>query len=546
MKLDSRAAFMCHEYLHKKNASQFFDLSGALEPSDAQKLFSEMGLQHEARVVSSIKSKCTSWIDLAGVLEAQRETETIHAMQNPDLTVIFGAVISDDERIGKPDILIRESATTWIPVDIKSHSAFDEIKSSFVAQSAFIQIPSIADFAIQGRLDKLDSLQLAHYVTILQSLGFASQSPLAGIIGKDAQSITWMDLSALVFDNGKSSALGMYLAQSKAAADVIKASLARTSSTHPLPAIPRVDASKYGCKVCEFKYICREEMKTFEGSGHITLLAGVSIDKANKLPTNLHNIKALAEATTLTEPDQLVAQEKARVWMSGKPALLSAYQSFDLPEFDIEIDIDLENSMAAVQELDGAADISQDRVFLYGFIRHDRTVSQNWKDFEPDVFEDYSDSDLGEYELLLKMWNWMHEQVALAKSASQTIGLFHYSAHEVTWWKKFVKRHAGKPGVPTEVEVNAFVREYFVDLLKYTKRCAFPAMSYSIKDLAPLSGFKWCADDAGGDNAMAKHKIAIDPANPTAAAAQEWLSDYNKDDVRATMSVRNWLRTLNL
>jgi predicted RecB family nuclease len=467
-------------------------------------------------------------------------------MNNADLTIIFGGVISDSERIGKPDMLLRATASTWFPLDIKSHSAFGDLKSCLVAQTSLTQIPTDSDFTIPGRLDPLDSLQLAHYQRILQSLGFADESDLGGIIGKDGQFITWMDLSAVVFSDSKDSALSLYDARFAASAQVIEASLARTATSQPLPAIPRVDASKYGCKTCEFKYICRDEMNLFEGSGHITLLAGVTIDKAKKFPSHLQNIKALAEATGLTDKTELVAQEKARVWMSRKPALLSNFDSFDLPAFDVEIDIDLENSMAAVQEIDASADISQDRVFLYGFIRHDRVASDNWKDFEPDVFEDYSDTDDGEYQLLLNMWNWMNDQVAAAEATDKSIGFFHYSSHEVTWWKRFVNRHGGKPGVPTEAVVNKFVRDYFGDLLKYTKRCAFPAMSYSIKDLAPLSGFTWGSEDAGGDIAMAKYKTAVDPSNPDAQSAQEWLREYNKDDVRATMSVRNWLRTLNL
>jgi predicted RecB family nuclease len=546
MKLNSRAAFMCHEYLHKKTAPQFFDLSNTVEPSEAQKLFSELGIQHEARVVTAIKSQSSTWIDLGGAFEAEREAVTIEAMNNTDLTIIFGAVISDSERIGKPDVLIRDGAHSWIPLDIKSHSAFDKHASSVVAQTPLTVLTADGDFNIAGRLDKLDVLQLSHYLRILQSIGFAADHNVAGIIGKDAQSITWMDLSALVFDRGNQSALNLYDSQFNASALVVAAAQSRTATTQQLPAIPRVDATKYGCKTCEFKYICREEMKMFEGSGHITLLAGVTIAVSDVLPSHLQSIQALAEANGLTEKAQLEAQERARVWLKGKPALLTKHKSLDLPEFDIEIDIDLENSMAAVQEIDESADISEDRVFLYGFIRHDRTVSDDWKDFQPDVFEDYSDSDNGEYQLLLNMWNWMQEQVAIAEAESKSIGFFHYSTPEITWWKRFVNRHGNKPGVPSLDEVTDFISKYFVDLLKYTKRCAFPAMGYSIKDLAPLAGFEGYLEGAGGDNAMAIHKTAIDSSNPEAMAAQKWLSDYNKNDVRATMSVRNWMRTLNL
>jgi colicin import membrane protein len=48
------------------------------------------------------------------------------------------------------------------------------------------------------------------------------------------------------------------------------------------------------------------------------------------------------------------------------------------------------------------------------------------------------------------MWQLLETEVSKAESANQTIGIFHYSPHEKTWWKNFARRHAGKPGVPTE------------------------------------------------------------------------------------------------
>ena len=68
-----------------------------------------------------------------------------------------------------------------------------------------------------------------------------------------------------------------------------------------------------------------------------------------------------------------------------------------------------------------------------------------------------------------------------------------------------------------------------------------------IKDLAPLPGFEWSVDKAGGANSLRKYKQA------TTAKSQEkedeaiaWLDSYNRDDVRATFAVRNYIRGLSL
>jgi predicted RecB family nuclease len=64
-----------------------------------------------------------------------------------------------------------------------------------------------------------------------------------------------------------------------------------------------------------------------------------------------------------------------------------------------------------------------------------------------------------------------------------------------------------------------------------------------LKETAPLAGFAWRFDDAGGTLAMVKYDEAVDveaDAGSRTAAAQ-WILDYNEDDVRATAALRAWL-----
>jgi uncharacterized protein len=88
---------------------------------------------------------------------------------------------------------------------------------------------------------------------------------------------------------------------------------------------------------------------------------------------------------------------------------------------------------------------------------------------------------------------------------------------------------------------------YFVDLWPYAKQISFPTMSYSIKDLAPVAGFRWQAQDAGGAMSLLKYKAATanDVDATTKNEAIEWLREYNLDDIRATFAVRDYVRTLS-
>ena len=87
--------------------------------------------------------------------------------------------------------------------------------------------------------------------------------------------------------------------------------------------------------------------------------------------------------------------------------------------------------------------------------------------------------------------------------------------------------------------------KYFVDLRPYAEKISFPTMSYSIKAIAPVAGFSWKSEDAGGAMSLLKYKAATatDVDEKTKIEAVEWLREYNLDDIRATFAVRGYIRT---
>ncbi len=288
-------------------------------------------------------------------------------------------------------------------------------------------------------------------------------------------------------------------------------------------------------------------MKFDEGNGHVTLLAGVTPKVNGEKFPDIQSIRELHEQTP--QNDQMIkAQIRARVWQTKVPELLDPSTALDLPEFDIEIDIDLENSMEALRELEIDEPLGIDRLYLYGYGIHDRTVDKDWLSAVIETISDYSNAEAGEYAVMLAMWNKLQEEIAKAEEANKSIGIFHYSSHEFTWWKNFAKRFKGEFGVPTMLEVETFKASYLIDLYKYTQEISFPTMGYSIKLLAPLAGFDWTVDKAGGANSLLQYKVATDPkfSQGERDDAIAWLDSYNRDDVRATFAVRSYVRGLQL
>jgi predicted RecB family nuclease len=573
MRHEARTALYCHEFLHKQHAPNRFNLSLRITEDPIADEYKRMGDLHEADVIASIKESKVRWHQIDQTRsDEMKEIETAEVLLRTDIDIILGGYISgeceaelrktlgerckgDEERVSRPDLLVKvgeeSGLAIWAPVDIKSHGAFDKKNKS--NQVELMDLATLEPIEVlTGRIDKSDALQLAHYTFHLRSLGLAPKDYKAGIIGSDGESIAWTYLDQTTFGAGKAApdALSVYIEDFIQAKKIIDQSKLHDKDVKAVvDSLPMVQPDGvYGCKSCEFKDVCLQEMIAFKNNeGHPTLLATVTPNKLEKIPDHIESITDLRQASNLSD-FAATAQIRARVWQTEQPELLDPDKEFDLPEFDIEIDIDLENSQAALQEIDPGQAAGRDQVYLYGYGIHDRIANDDWSSAFIDSFENYDDTDEAEYEVMLKMWQLLQVEVAKAKATNRTIGIFHYSHHEKTWWKNFANRHAGKHGVPTKEEAVDFMEKYFVDLLPYAEKISFPTMSYSIKALAPVAKFEWRAKDAGGAMSLLKYKAATanDVDDSVRKEAILWLRDYNLDDVRATFAVRNYIRSLDL
>ena len=573
MRLDARAALQCHEYLHKSFAPGCFDLTDRAPESEMMRELKRQGDVHEARTIENLLTKK---LDILVINKEQGEIEkeitTAEALINSTAQIIIGAWISsvceekiseltgreiknDPDRVSRPDLLIRvgegaDGKPRWAPVDIKSHEPINENKSSKLYLSTWDSILPTAGTETVARLDLEDAAQLAHYHEHLRTLGLATDEGYVGIVGRDIETIVWTKLAETAIGlAGKDGDAGTdYLFKFDAAKQVVAAAQARQKDPSlPPAAFSALDGDKkFGCAACTFQIICERELKSHDdGAGHVTLLAGVTKNVQAKFFPEISSIRELANAGGLSNKAAKF-QIQAQAWASNKAILLDPDADFMIPEFDIEIDIDLENSMAVFQDVGLTEVEGKDRVYLYGFGIHDRTIDLNWRTAKFDSFADYSNTEEGEYQLLLKMWNFLKGQVAEAEAAGKSIGIFHYSSHEKTWWRNFARNHEGKAGVPTLEEVDHFTGDYFEDLYDYAKQVALGTTGYGIKKLAPKAGFNWAVQDPGGALSLLKHKEAVDPIKSQAERdeAIAWLYSYNLDDVRATFAVRDYLRNL--
>ena len=573
MRHEARTAIYCHEYLHKKYAPNSFPNLKSDEPNDVVEEFKRQGFLHEERVVKALAEVVSGLLIIDQSLpSAEIQTETAKALLNPEVSVIAGGYISEITeqqlagalgksfkptiRTSRPDLMVRvgersDGSPAWAPVDIKSHKAITINQSNNVFVSGFEQLTPNVNNGQKGRLSKEDLHQLAHYTRHFQALGIDCEDLWIGIIGREIGECVWSRMGDVVEGQGKSakSFLSTHDQIFAKALEIIELSQIENVNQEMKSGIVSVKSTgKMGCTACMYKSTCLREMKSFDnGNGHVTLLARVTPDFAMNNFPEIQSIQDLLVSTPRN--DQMVtAQIRARVWKTGVPENLDPSEKVEIPEADIEIDIDLENSMEALREAEIDEPLGVDRLYLYGFGIHDRTTSKDWRTAKIETYFDYSNTEEGEFLVLSQMWNRLQSEIAMAENSGKTIKIFHYSPHEFGWWKKFAKRYYGQTGVPTENELESFKSTYLVDLLPIARKISFPTMSYSIKDLAPLAGFEWDVDKAGGANSLLKFRTATDPnAAPQARdEAIDWLDSYNRDDVRATFAVREYMRGLKL
>ena len=569
IRLDSRSALYCPEYLHKTFAGNCFDLTDLKIDDPFVKALKDAGAEHEKKVHQFIKNLNLSVLQINDSdSDKSVQLETLNAMRRSDIDILFGAYIGKyfeielfgkeiSNKSSKPDLLVRigisaENNPIWVPVDIKSHEAFDKSnKSNAIRQTKLPNLDINGSSEIKGRFSDKDAMQLSHYLSHLTLVGFTDGKNLAGIIGKDGQFIHWSYLDRTSFGRGNSaiSAIQIYKKNFDKSLDIAHQALERSKNpTLPLVTIPKRKSGDFGCNLCEFQKICLKYMQDYDsGNGHVTLLSEVTANAADENFPGIEAISQLAQATGLS-PFGMKSILRAKVWQDKKARLINPSEAFDLPEFDIEIDIDLENSQGIFQEMDLEDIPGVDSVYLYGYGLHKRYENPDWKTAELGYFEDYEKDKENEYRLLLNMWRFLIDQINSANENGRSIGVFHYSQHEVTWWRNFAKRYAGYPNVPSQTEIENVIARYFVDLYQYTRKIAFPCTGYSIKTLAKEASFTWQVDDAGGSNSLIKYQIATS-SNSTSEELEKariWLRSYNRDDVLATFAVRNYIRMLNL
>jgi len=452
-----------------------------------------------------------------------------------------------------------------------------------------------------------DALQLAHYWRMLEALGRAPEICVGGIIDRRAEPhVWWIDLGAprwkVWWSDEPVSVLARYDHEFDFRLDVIAHTLLRAQE----PAMPRkVDPVWIAeCGSCPWRAECRAEL---EATDHVSLLPGsrwtrflehrrrgiltraavaaldwrtariifgdarsnttvdvaelldetAALDAMTPIPDAIGArrrtaLRRLADAGVATVDDLRALDpatasystavsrvgflpdliDAARAAVAGHPFRARGIEQIEVPRADVEVDLDMESA--------------EDGVYLWGLWVHapatSRLASQVgyrayglWEPMTPEA----------EVQVLRNMWACLGELQGAARAEDLTFAVYCYSGAEERQLRR-IGRTSGDAVLIEEIGTLVHSPR-LVDLLKVVQRSIITGGSLGLKVVAPLAGFQWRDDDAGGEQSMVWYRAAVDdPDQAIREANRERILRYNEDDVRATAALRDWLSSVEL
>jgi predicted RecB family nuclease len=239
--------------------------------------------------------------------------------------------------------------------------------------------------------------------------------------------------------------------------------------------------------------------------------------------------------------------DSARAHWEGKVLLARGVGKLEVPRADVEVDVDMENDSVIDPDRD---DDNGGLIYMWGTLttsRHDgfKLPGKGYRAFTS--FET-NDKD-GEGKAFAELWGWLQSLITLCRIEGLTFKAYCYSAAESRCMRSLAKDHAGKAGIPTLEEVEAFlVSEHWVDMYKIVcNQLVWPTEDLGLKSTAKWARHSWRDSEANGASSVVWYQQATrGETEKIRKDAADRLLAYNEDDVLATWRIREWLRGIRL
>ena len=525
--LDAGVVTRCRRRVHLENDPTMVDAPRAQpDPTGEQRRADAMA--HRRTVADRMaKLAGSAWTEIPlDAKPADRERATVAAL-SAGAPFVWAPQLPRDEtggRRGGIDLLVRVS-TGYVPVLVVRHKVTDPgtgARTSPLSEPTPTGIRS--DPLRKVRPQPRDQLRLAHAQRMLQAAGFAASGrSYGGVVGMDADVVLWHDLDAPTWPGGRT-ALSEY---DMRFADRLAVASAAATGAEPLARPSRI----VECRSCPWWPVC--DVALNETRDVSLVVRGEDAFALRKLGVStVDELAAMDPATKLVAPlvgmplsDAVVL---ARAWLRDL-TVVRRVRKVRVPRADVEVDIDMESFGDA-----GA--------YMWGCLLTGKDIGER-QGYRPFVtWEPLPDDD--EARSFGEFWTWLMKIRDKALAHGLTFRAYCYNELAENRWLLFsAERFAGKPGVPTVAQVNAFIRDpAWVDVFGSVRDQFLCAHGKGLKIIAPVAGFHWRDPEAGGENSMRWYRDAVGmDGAPSEVSQRQRLLEYNEDDVRATLALREWM-----
>lgn len=230
--------------------------------------------------------------------------------------------------------------------------------------------------------------------------------------------------------------------------------------------------------------------------------------------------------------------DHARAATAGRPFLARGLRKPEVPRADVEVDVDMENVEEGVYLWGTLVSGSEPALQAVGL----RPGYQPFWDMEAPM------NPSTQAAVFTRFWDWLSDIRTGCATTGLSFAAYCYTSAEHQKMVQIVEAAPAGLGLPSRQEVDGLVRSpQWVDVYDVVRTSLVVGHGLGLKRIAPLAGFGWRDDDAGGLQSMTWYREALDNPDPEVQAFnRSRLLAYNEDDVRATLAVRDWLSTAAL
>lgn len=505
MLIDSGALTRCRHRVHLDAAHPHQVFDGPEDPGVRQRQESAAAKRVDVRE-QLVAADPGRWVVIDAELpRRERAAATLEACA-AGADRIWGAVLPserDTGRKGHCEILIRDvDRGGYIPVIVVNHKVTDPGRGA-VTSSMFEWEPAVDDTR-KPRSQIRDQMRVAQIYRMLERHELATPAAVGGAIGYGGDCIYVHDLTGILDDYDERFADRVAVARGEL-------------DTQP---------SQIGeCRSCPWWPGCKEQMTESRDVSLVATGSRATLLRERGCYT-IDDLAAWDDEPIEDWPhgDFADAVITAKAWLANAP-LVRRVEKVEVVRADVEVDVDMES-------------YQEHGAYLWGTLLNtgDVSVYRPFATWEPLPTPD-------EGRAFAEFWTWLMAERAAAAATGKTFAAYCYSrAAEDKWLLDSAKRFAGMPGIPTKAEIREFIDSpQWVDIYQAVSEQFICPNGKGLKKIAPVAGFHWRDDEAGGEASMGWYREAVGYDGDVDVSQRQRILEYNEDDVIATKVLREWM-----